>query len=129
MKIFGNFVDIHNREMFPAEITVIKGKIEDICKVERCPDVYILPGLIDSHIHIESSMITPGAFGYTAVMHGTVGVISDPHEIGNVLGLRGVRFMMRDAKKSPVKFWFGAPSCVPLNRAVLCCPAWMWRYC
>ena len=58
-------------------------------------------------------MITPGAFGYEAVKHGTVGVVSDPHEIANVLGWKGMEFMIKDAEKSPVKFWFGAPSCVP----------------
>jgi adenine deaminase len=113
MKISGNLVDIHNRKIFPAQITVIRGKIESIVRIDSCPDGYILPGLIDSHIHIESSMLTPGAFGYAAVEHGTVGVVSDPHEIANVLGLSGVRYMLRDSVKSPVKFWFGAPSCVP----------------
>jgi adenine deaminase len=113
MNILGKLVDIHNRKIFPAGITVLKGRIERIVRVGSCPDVYILPGLIDSHIHIESSMLTPGAFAYAAVGHGTVGVVSDPHEIANVLGLEGIRFMMRDAEKSPVKFWFGAPSCVP----------------
>ncbi len=73
MKIFGNLVDIHNRIIFPAEIAVFKGRIESIVSVVSCPDVYILPGLIDSHIHIESSMLTPGAFAYAAVEHGTVG--------------------------------------------------------
>jgi adenine deaminase len=94
-------------------ITISGRKIRQIVRVESCADVYILPGLIDAHIHIESSMVTPAAFGYTAVRHGTVGVVSDPHEIANVMGLRGVEFMIKDAHKSPVKFWFGAPSCVP----------------
>jgi adenine deaminase len=113
MKISGNLVDIHNRNIFPAEIDISAGKIKGILEVGDCPDVYILPGLIDAHIHIESSMITPGAFGHEAVRHGTAGVVSDPHEIANVLGIRGVKFMIRDAEKSPVSFWFGAPSCVP----------------
>ena len=72
-----------------------------------------MPGLIDAHIHIESSMITPGAFALTAVKHGTCGVVSDPHEIANVLGIEGVEFMINDAKKVPLNFFFGAPSCVP----------------
>jgi adenine deaminase len=113
MKIYGRLVDIHKRDIYPAEITISSGRISSIQKAGNCPDVYILPGLIDSHIHIESSMITPGAFGYEAVKHGTVGVVSDPHEIANVLGWRGVEYMIRDAEKSPVRFWFGAPSCVP----------------
>jgi adenine deaminase len=113
MKIYGNLVDIHTRKIFPAEITVSGGMITGIERSEKVPELFILPGLIDSHIHIESSMITPGAFGYAAVQHGTVGVVSDPHEIANVLGWKGVEYMIKDAKKSPVRFWFGAPSCVP----------------
>jgi adenine deaminase len=81
--------------------------------VADSPDVFILPGLIDAHIHIESSMVTPGAFGFEAVKHGTTAVVSDPHEIANVLGIEGVLYMIQDSLKSPVKFWFGAPSCVP----------------
>ncbi len=77
------------------------------------PEIFILPGLIDSHIHIESSMITPGAFSAMAVKHGTCATVSDPHEIANVLGINGVGFMINDAKKVPVDFYFGAPSCVP----------------
>ena len=113
MKISGKLVDIHLRDIYPAEIDISNGNIEHIKRTSDTPDFYILPGLIDSHIHIESSIITPGAFGYEAVKHGTVGVVSDPHEIANVLGWKGVEFMIKDAEKSPVKFWFGAPSCVP----------------
>ena len=79
----------------------------------NAPEVFILPGLIDSHIHIESSMITPGAFASMAVKHGTCATVSDPHEIANVLGVKGVEFMINDAKKVPLNFFFGAPSCVP----------------
>jgi adenine deaminase len=113
MKISGQLVDIKNRDIYPAEINIFNGKIESIIRTLDAPDFYILPGLIDCHIHIESSMITPGAFGYEAVKHGTVGVVADPHEIANVMGWEGVEFMIKDAEKSPVKFWFGAPSCVP----------------
>jgi adenine deaminase len=113
MKIFGKLVDIHLRDIYPAEIGISQGKIESIERILNAPEHYILPGLIDAHIHIESSMITPGAFGYEAVRHGTTGVVSDPHEIANVLGWKGVEFMIKDAARSPVKFWFGAPSCVP----------------
>ena len=113
MKIIGNLVDIHNREIFPARIIIKDGKISDIEKVNLTPDSFILPGLIDAHIHIESSMITPGAFAKAAVKHGTTGVVSDPHEIANVIGEEGVLFMIRDAEKVPMKFWFGVPSCVP----------------
>jgi adenine deaminase len=113
MKIFGQLVDIHSRDIYPACVSISKGKIENIEKLTSAPEVYIMPGLIDSHIHIESSMITPGAFAMTAVRHGTCGVVSDPHEIANVLGIEGVEFMIDDAKKVPLNFYFGAPSCVP----------------
>jgi adenine deaminase len=113
MKISGNLVDIHKRELYPADVTVVGGKIERIERIGSAPDVYILPGLIDAHIHIESSMVTPGAFAMEAVKHGTVGVVSDPHEIANVLGEMGVLYMISDSEKVPLRFWFGAPSCVP----------------
>lgn len=113
MKISGQFVDIHKREIYPAVISVLDGRIEKIERAVKAPAVLILPGLIDSHIHIESSMITPGAFAMAAVKHGTTGVVSDPHEIANVLGVKGVLYMISDAKKVPLKFYFGAPSCVP----------------
>lgn len=113
MKIIGNLVDIHNRVIFPAKISIKDGKISQVEKEDNQSDVFILPGLIDSHIHIESSMITPGAFAMAAVRQGTVGVVSDPHEIANVIGEDGVHFMLEDAKKVPLKFWFGVPSCVP----------------
>ena len=72
-----------------------------------------MPGFVDSHIHIESSMLTPTEFARLAVVHGTVATVSDPHEIANVLGVEGVRYMIETGKKSPMKFYFGAPSCVP----------------
>jgi adenine deaminase len=106
-------VDIHSREIYPACISIKDGKIENIEKSNSAPNVFIMPGLIDSHIHIESSMVTPGAFALAAVKHGTCGVVSDPHEIANVLGKKGVEFMINDAKKVPLNFFFGAPSCVP----------------
>ena len=106
-------VDIHLKDIYPAEVSVSHGLIESIVKIEKAPLVFILPGLIDAHIHIESSMVTPGAFAVAAVKHGTTSVISDPHEIGNVLGVNGVLFMIEDGKKVPLKFNFGAPSCVP----------------
>jgi adenine deaminase len=113
MKIYGYLVDIHNRDIYPAVISVGNEKIQKIERISSAPDIYIMPGLIDAHIHIESSMITPGAFAEMAVKHGTTGVISDPHEIANVLGERGVLYMLEDSHKVPLNFWFGAPSCVP----------------
>lgn len=116
MKISGQLVDIHKMNIYPAVISVSGGIITKIERLDSAPEIYILPGLIDAHIHIESSMITPGAFAVTAVKHGTVGVVSDPHEIANVLGTEGVEFMIEDAKKVPLNFYFGAPSCVPATR-------------
>jgi adenine deaminase len=113
MKILGRLIDVHNRDIYPAAISINNGKISVIERTETVADQYILPGLIDSHIHIESSMVTPGAFALTAVKHGTTGVVSDPHEIANVLGISGVEFMINDAEKVPMRFFFGAPSCVP----------------
>jgi len=106
-------VDIHTRSIYPGIITFSQGVIESIERSDVAEDVFIVPGLIDSHIHIESSMVTPGAFALAAVKHGTTGVVSDPHEIANVLGVEGVKFMIEDGKKVPLKLWFGAPSCVP----------------
>jgi adenine deaminase len=113
MKIVGQLVDIHKMDIYPAEISIFGSSIASIKRLDSAPEIYILPGLIDAHIHIESSMITPGAFALAAVKHGTVGVVSDPHEIANVLGIEGVEFMIEDAKKVPLNFYFGAPSCVP----------------
>lgn len=116
MKIVGQLVDIHKMDIYPAELTIAGSSIKSIVRLGSAPEIYILPGLIDAHIHIESSMITPGAFAMAAVKHGTVGVVSDPHEIANVLGTEGVEFMINDAKKVPLYFYFGAPSCVPATR-------------
>jgi adenine deaminase len=113
MKVSGKLVDIHSGNIYPACISIKDGKIEDIEKSNSVPNVFIMPGLIDSHIHIESSMVTPGAFAMAALKHGTCGVVSDQHEIANVLGKKGVEFMINDAKKVPLNFFFGAPSCVP----------------
>ncbi|MCX6325594.1 MAG: adenine deaminase [Bacteroidia bacterium] len=113
MKIHGQLVDIHNRDIYPAIISVQNGKIIKIERTDKAPDIFIMPGLIDAHIHIESSMVTPGEFALAAVRHGTTGVVSDPHEIANVLGRKGIEFMISDAGKVPLRFWFGASSCVP----------------
>lgn len=109
----GNIVDIKNRRIFPGTVSVVAGKIASVIPSENVPDVYILPGFIDAHIHIESSMVTPQAFAKIALTHGTVATVSDPHEIANVCGMEGVEFMIQDGNKSPLKFFFGAPSCVP----------------
>ncbi|HEX7905623.1 MAG TPA: adenine deaminase [Chitinophagaceae bacterium] len=118
--ITGNLADILQEKIYPATITVQDGKIASIEPIHdpiatgSGPDSYfILPGFIDSHVHIESSMLVPAEFARLAVVHGTVGTISDPHEIANVCGMEGVEFMIENGKTVPFKFNFGAPSCVP----------------
>jgi adenine deaminase len=113
MKISGNIVDVHNRRIFPGVVEIKGETISDIIEQDADSSRFIMPGLSDAHIHIESSMVTPGAFACEAVRHGTTSVVSDPHEIANVLGLKGVLYMLDDSSKVPVKFNFGAPSCVP----------------
>ncbi len=113
MKISGYIIDIIHRNIFPGTITVIDGTIHSIEPSQHVPNQYILPGFIDSHIHIESSMLVPSEFARIASTHGTVGTVSDPHEIANVMGITGVEFMIENAKEVPFKFYFGAPSCVP----------------
>ena len=113
MQIQGQIVDIQNRRIYAGEITVENGKIISIIEKNHEVKSYIMPGFIDSHIHIESSMLVPSEFAKIAVLHGTVATISDPHEIANVLGTAGVYYMIENGKKVPLKFHFGAPSCVP----------------
>ncbi|HEY6504724.1 MAG TPA: adenine deaminase [Chitinophagaceae bacterium] len=114
--IQGNLVDVHRQTIYPAEITVEKRKIVSIKEIHNSQLItrnYILPGFIDSHVHIESSMLVPSEFARLAVVHGTVATVSDPHEIANVCGMEGVEFMIENGKTVPFKFNFGAPSCVP----------------
>jgi len=112
-EIKGKLVDILRREIYPAVIEISNGKILRITRADHAEECFILPGLIDSHIHIESSMLNPGSFARAAVSRGTTAVVSDPHEIANVLGIRGVDYMTEDASRVPLRFYFGAPSCVP----------------
>lgn len=111
--IQGQIVDIQNKRVFSGEITISAGKITSITEKEHDSKHFILPGFVDAHIHIESSMLVPSEFAKIAVKHGTVSTVSDPHEIANVLGVAGVEFMIDNGKKTPFKFNFGAPSCVP----------------
>lgn len=114
MKILtGQVVDVVGQEIFPGEITIKNGKIATIKRMESAPDQWLLPGLVDAHVHIESSMLVPAEFARLAVVHGTVATVSDPHEIANVLGIDGVRYMIDNGKNIPFHFHFGAPSCVP----------------
>lgn len=111
--VLGQFVDIENRKIFSAEVSIADGKIASVKEKNHDVQNYILPGFVDAHIHIESSMLVPSEFARLAVLHGTVGTISDPHEIANVLGKVGVYYMIENGKQVPLKFHFGAPSCVP----------------
>ena len=113
MIVRGNIIDIEKRSVFKGEITINNGKIVSMVQKDCEEDHYILPGFVDAHIHIESSMLVPSEFAKVAVKHGTVATVSDPHEIANVLGVKGVEFMIENGKKIPYKFNFGAPSCVP----------------
>ncbi len=109
----GNIVDLHANEIFKGTVYVNEGRVSKVVREEVEGDNYILPGLIDSHIHIESSMLIPSEFAKLAVVHGTVATVSDPHEIANVLGIDGVKYMIANGNKVPFKFYFGASACVP----------------
>lgn len=102
-----------NQRIYDGEVEVVGGMIAQITEKDSVNDQYILPGFIDSHVHIESSMVVPSEFARMAVVHGTVATVSDPHEIGNVLGIEGVKYMIENGRQVPFKFYFGAPSCVP----------------
>ena len=112
-RISGQIIDIQNNRIYPGAVEITNGKISQMVEIAEAPSQFILPGFIDAHIHIESSMLTPYEFARKALVHGTVATISDPHEIANVCGLQGVYYMLENAKDALLKFHFGAPSCVP----------------
>jgi len=111
--ISGQYVDILGKQIYPATLYIEQGLINKIIPCTEAPMQFLLPGFIDSHVHIESSMLVPSSFARLAVTHGTIGTISDPHEIANVCGVEGVHYMINNGKKVPFHFFFGAPSCVP----------------
>ena len=111
--ISGNIVDVVARTITKGEILIENGKIIEIKTAEDVDNQYIIPGFVDAHIHIESSMMLPAEFARYSVVHGTVACVCDPHEIANVCGVEGVDYMIENGKQSPMKFYFGAPSCVP----------------
>ena len=122
VRIKGNLVDIFSQKVFLAEVEVVDGMIGSIRELAatgpegaqaQMPTHFIMPGFVDAHVHIESSMLIPAEFARLAVVHGTVATVSDPHEIANVCGVRGVDFMIENSHLVPFKFYFGAPSCVP----------------
>ncbi|MCC6459291.1 MAG: adenine deaminase [Saprospiraceae bacterium] len=114
--IHAYLVDLHQRRIYSAEIQIENQRIRRVVERAEAPPAgagFVLPGFVDAHVHIESSMLPPAEFARLAVVHGTVATVSDPHEIANVLGAEGVHYMLEDARRVPLKFCFGAPSCVP----------------
>ncbi|MCC9136729.1 adenine deaminase [Pontibacter silvestris] len=111
--VSGRIIDLHQQEIYEGTVHVTNGQISKIVREVTESQKYILPGFIDAHVHVESSMLVPCEFARLAVVHGTVTTVSDPHEIGNVLGIKGVEYMIENGNKVPFKFYFGAPSCVP----------------
>jgi adenine deaminase len=111
--IEGNLVDVVASRIYPARITISSRRVISIEETQEKYSRYILPGLIDSHTHIESSLLTPARFAEIAAVHGVTSIVADPHEIANVLGMKGVVFMIDDGRRSPIKYRFVAPSCVP----------------
>lgn len=112
-KVCGKIIDIFNREIYNGEVYIHDQKIREIKRSDTEYDQYILPGFIDAHVHIESSMLVPYEFARIALCHGTVATVSDPHEIANVCGMEGVEYMINNSREACLSFYFGAPSCVP----------------
>ena len=112
-EISGQLVDIHAGRVYPATVLIAHGKVSAIEEDSGAGAQVLMPGFVDAHVHIESSMLSPGEFARAAVVHGTIATVSDPHEIANVLGMAGIDFMLRAASEVPLKIRFGAPSCVP----------------
>ncbi|RYY10022.1 MAG: adenine deaminase, partial [Chitinophagaceae bacterium] len=118
LRLTGRLVDIVNRSINPSTLVISEGRIRSVEPFKGNTDdlPYILPGFVDSHVHIESSMLIPSEFARLAVVHGTVATVSDPHEIANVCGVNGVEYMITNGNTVPFKFNFGAPSCVPATK-------------
>ena len=131
MEIIGRLVNIIDETIVPARVVIENGVIQSVTALDESdaagpaaadaaasgiPLPYILPGFIDAHVHIESSLLIPAEFARLAVVHGTIATVSDPHEIANVCGLPGVEFMIANGRTVPFYFNFGAPSCVPATR-------------
>ncbi|RAP46004.1 MAG: adenine deaminase, partial [Methanosphaera sp. rholeuAM74] len=116
MKIKSNIVNVITDEIYPAEVEIKDGHIKAVTELNRKQDTTMIPGLIDAHIHIESSMLVPTRFAQTALKHGTTSVITDPHEIANVMGIEGINYMINDSKNTPLNVYFTVPSCVPSTK-------------
>ncbi len=113
--ISGNIVDVLRNEIFPGTLVIDGERIVDIQKNYERSSHYILPGFVDSHLHVESTLLVPSELARIVSVHGTIAIVSDPHEITNVLGTEGVKYMLEDSKRVPVRFYFGAPPCVPAS--------------
>lgn len=113
VKVSGTIVDVVAGTSYPGTLEIKNSRIISIERGGGPYDTFIIPGLIDAHVHIESSMMVPSEFARLAVRHGTVATVSDPHEIANVMGTRGIDFMIENSRQTDFKFYFGAPSCVP----------------
>jgi len=114
--ISGNIVDVVLKTITKGIVIIEDGKIKNIILTDEVEDQFIIPGLVDAHIHIESSMMLPAEFARYSIVHGTVACVCDPHEIANVCGVAGVDYMIENGNQSPMKFYFGAPSCVPSTK-------------
>ena len=111
--VSGYVVDVVAKTIIKAKVEIESGKIKSIIPSENVDNQYIIPGFVDAHIHIESSMMLPAEFARYSVVHGTVACVCDPHEMANVCGVAGIDYMIENSRRSPMKFFFGAPSCVP----------------
>jgi Adenine deaminase len=106
LEIEGNIIDLFNENIYPGKILVKNNKILSVKKTNVEYNKYILPGYVDAHIHIESSLLCPSRFAEVVIPHGTVATVSDPHEIANVLGIEGIKYMIDDSKGTPLKIFF-----------------------
>src|SRR5439155_9711816 len=113
-ELSANVVDVIAVRVFPGTVAVAAGHVAAVREEPgRTFDRFILPGFVDAHVHVESSMMVPSEFARFATIHGTVAAVSDPHEIANVLGVEGIRLMVENGRRVPFKFHFGVPACVP----------------
>jgi adenine deaminase len=112
----GNLVDVVDNKIYPARVTMEGGKVTAVERLTSEVSGFLLPGFIDAHVHIDSSQLCPSRFAEAAVPHGTTAVVTDPHEMANVLGLEGIEYMVQDAKGVPLRINFTAPSCVPATQ-------------
>ena len=114
-RIEGNIIDHHHKEIFEGSIEIEGKHIKAIHRHPTCSASYIMAGLVNAHVHLESSMLMPQEFGKLSIAHGTIATVSDPHEIANVMGTEGIEYLMQHAESSPIKHFFTIPSCVPAS--------------